>query len=88
MFSIYKALTAVKLAQEASKLGLNCVPVFWLATEDHDLDEVNQADILSPDGQLERFSIATRGDKDLPVGSVTFGKADCRSRCPRRELAG
>jgi len=74
MFSIYKALTTVKLAQEASKLGLNCVPVFWLATEDHDLEEVNQADILSPDGQLERFSTVTRGDKDLPVGSVTFGK--------------
>lgn len=74
MFSVYKALTTVKLAQEASKLGLNCVPVFWLATEDHDLEEVNQADILSPDGQLERFSTVTRGDKDLPVGSVTFGK--------------
>ncbi len=74
VFSIYKALTAVKLAQEASKRGLNCVPVFWLATEDHDLDEVNQVDILSPDGQLERFSVPTHGDKDLPVGSVTFGK--------------
>lgn len=74
MFSLYKALTTVKLAQEAHKLGLNCVPVFWLATEDHDLDEVNQADILSSDGQLERFSTVTRGDKDLPVGSVTFGK--------------
>ncbi len=74
MFSIYKALTTVKLAQEAGKLGLNCVPVFWLATEDHDLDEVNQADVLSPDGQWERFSVVTRGDKDLPVGSVTFGK--------------
>jgi bacillithiol biosynthesis cysteine-adding enzyme BshC len=74
MFSVYKALTTVKLAQEASKLGLNCVPVFWLATEDHDLEEVNQADILSADGQLERFSTVTRGDKDLPVGSVTFGK--------------
>ena len=74
VFSIYKALTAVKLAQEASKLGLNCIPMFWLATEDHDLDEVNRADILSPDGQLERFSVPTRGDKDLPVGGVTFGK--------------
>jgi bacillithiol synthase len=74
VFSIYKALTAVKLAQETSKLGLNCVPVFWLATEDHDLDEVNHVDILSPDGQLERLSIPTHGDKDLPVGGVTFGK--------------
>ena len=74
VFSIYKALTAVKLAQEASQMGLNCVPVFWLATEDHDLDEVNQVNLLRPDGQLDRLSIPTRGDKDLPVGGVTFGK--------------
>jgi bacillithiol synthase len=74
VFSIYKALTAVKLAQEANNLGLNCVPVFWLATEDHDLDEVNQVNLLAPDGRLERFSIPTHGDKDLPVGGVTFGK--------------
>jgi bacillithiol biosynthesis cysteine-adding enzyme BshC len=73
-FSVYKALTAVKLAQEASKLGVNCVPIFWLATEDHDLDEVNEAGFLSPDGQLERLSVLTHGDKDLPVGGVTFGK--------------
>ena len=74
VFSIYKALTAVKLAQEANKLGLNCVPVFWLATEDHDLDEVNEVNLLATDGQLERFSVPTHGDKDLPVGGVTFGK--------------
>ena len=74
VFSIYKALTAVKLAQEANKLGVNCVPVFWLATEDHDLDEVNDVGILSAEGQLEHFSIPTHGDKDLPVGGVTFGK--------------
>jgi bacillithiol biosynthesis cysteine-adding enzyme BshC len=74
VFSIYKALTAVKLAQEASKLAVNCVPVFWLATEDHDLDEVNDGGVLSPDGQVERFSVPTHGDKDLPVGGVTFGK--------------
>jgi len=32
VFSIYKALTAVKFAAEAKKLGIDCVPVFWLAT--------------------------------------------------------
>ena len=42
VFSIYKALSAVKLAEEARKLGIDCVPIFWLATEDHDLEEVNQ----------------------------------------------
>src|SRR2546422_9569554 len=39
-FTLYKALTAVKLAQSLSEQGLPSVPVFWLATEDHDLEEV------------------------------------------------
>ncbi|MDP2735260.1 MAG: bacillithiol biosynthesis BshC, partial [bacterium] len=40
-FAIYKALTAIQLAQSLSQQGLPSVPVFWLATEDHDLEEVN-----------------------------------------------
>ena len=41
-FTLYKALTAVRLAQWLSENGLPSVPVFWLATEDHDLEEVSQ----------------------------------------------
>ncbi len=41
-FTLYKALTAVRLAQSLSAQGLPSVPVFWLATEDHDLKEVAQ----------------------------------------------
>ena len=41
-FAFYKALTAIKLARTLSERGLEAVPVFWLATEDHDLAEVNQ----------------------------------------------
>ena len=41
MFAIYKALTAVKLAEEATAAGVDAVPVFWLATSDHDLAALN-----------------------------------------------
>ena len=36
MFAIYKALTAVKLAEEATAADVHSVPIFWLATYDHD----------------------------------------------------
>jgi bacillithiol synthase len=72
-FSIYKALSAVKLAREAEKLGIPCVPIFWLATEDHDLDEVNQAHIPNADGKIETLVSATRATKDAPVGTISFG---------------
>jgi len=40
-YTIYKALTAVKLARKLSSEGIPAVPVFWLATEDHDFAEVS-----------------------------------------------
>ena len=45
LFSIFKALSAIKVAEEATASGVDCVPIFWLATEDHDLAEVNHTSI-------------------------------------------
>ncbi|HXR76221.1 MAG TPA: bacillithiol biosynthesis BshC, partial [Bryobacteraceae bacterium] len=42
-YTIYKALTAARLARRLTEQGLPAVPVFWLATEDHDLAEVDHA---------------------------------------------
>ena len=40
---LLKAATAVARAREATKAtGVEHVPVFWMATEDHDLEEVDQ----------------------------------------------
>jgi bacillithiol biosynthesis cysteine-adding enzyme BshC len=74
LFAIFKALTAVRLADEASQAGIACVPVFWLATEDHDLEEVNQASIPGPDFSLHKLTVPTHGIPDAPVGSVQFGR--------------
>jgi bacillithiol biosynthesis cysteine-adding enzyme BshC len=73
LFSIFKALTAVKLADEATRTGVECVPVFWLATEDHDLAEVNHVDLPSADGKLERLATSSRAVEDAPVSGVVLG---------------
>ena len=73
LFSIFKALSTVKLAGEATNAGSDCVPVFWLASTDHDLDEINHVSISGPDGLLRKFAAATRGLPDAPVGTVKFG---------------
>jgi len=46
LLTLLKAATAVRKAQLASEQGVPHVPVFWMATEDHDLDEVNQVALL------------------------------------------
>lgn len=71
-FSIYKALTAVKLAQEAAQNGVECVPIFWLATTDHDLAEVNQVSIPGAEASLQKFTAAVQHREGAPVGTITF----------------
>jgi len=72
LFDIFKALTAVKLAAQATAAGVDCVPVFWLATEDHDLAEVNHV-FLATQGPAERVQVESAGIPDAPVGTIKFG---------------
>ena len=74
LFSILKALTAVKLADHATQSGVDCVPIFWLATEDHDLAEVNEISLPGSDASLQNLTAPVRGLPDAPVGTVKFGE--------------
>jgi bacillithiol biosynthesis cysteine-adding enzyme BshC len=73
MFGVYKALTAVKLAEEATSAGVDCVPIFWLATYDHDLAEVNHVSLPGPEGQLQTLTASSHGVQGAPVGAVQMG---------------
>ncbi len=72
-FALYKALTAVKLAEEATGAGIDAVPVFWLATYDHDLAEVNHVALPGIDGTLQTLATSAHGVPGAPVGSIEFG---------------
>src|SRR5271157_1407729 len=70
-FTLYKALTTVRLAQSLSEQGLPCVPVFWLATEDHDLDEVSHEAIFDEEyNLLPLYDSGNRPSPRSPVGEV------------------
>jgi len=74
MFAIYKALAAVKLAEEATAAGVDAVPVFWLATYDHDLAEVNHISIPGPDGLLRTLTTSSHSVAGAPVSEVRLGE--------------
>lgn len=71
LYTIYKALSAVKLAGCLSQRGTPAVPVFWMATEDHDWEEVRAAELTACDGRLAVAELpAAAHTEGAPVGSV------------------
>ncbi len=75
-FALYKALTAVRFAAELTRRGTPAVPVFWLATEDHDLAEVDHAWAFSPDGGPAKLRAVTQGAAGAAVGAHRIVDAD------------
>ena len=71
-YTIYKALTAVRLAARLTGQGIPAVPVFWLATEDHDVAEVNHTFVFGPDHRPVRLSVEADGGTDRPVGGISI----------------
>jgi bacillithiol biosynthesis cysteine-adding enzyme BshC len=71
LYTIHKAITVIKLANCLVEQGVDAVPVFWVASEDHDYEEVNHCKVLDPDGRLKqvRYEDCER-IPDSPVGQV------------------
>ena len=69
-FAVYKALTAVKTAEALRSRGVPAVPVFWLATEDHDLAEVDHVWLLDRESNPLRVAVETSAGPHQPVGEA------------------
>ncbi|MCU1268561.1 MAG: putative cysteine ligase BshC [Acidobacteria bacterium] len=71
LYTIYKALSAVKLAGCLTQRNTKAVPVFWIATEDHDFVEVAKAEFINRECQLGSVEVATNlHHEGQPVGQV------------------
>jgi uncharacterized protein YllA (UPF0747 family) len=69
LYTIYKALSAIKLAECLSLRGVKAVPVFWIATEDHDFAEVATTEFINRDCGLNSVSVAENIHRSgQPVG--------------------
>ena len=71
LYTIYKALSAVKLAGCLTQRKTKAVPVFWIATEDHDFPEVAKAEFIGRDCKLAQVEAPEDLHRDgQPVGHV------------------
>ena len=72
-YTLYKAIAAIAAAEELTKRGTDAIPVFWLATEDHDLAEINHTFFNTRAG-MSHFELAQRPeDASKRVGKVKLG---------------
>jgi bacillithiol biosynthesis cysteine-adding enzyme BshC len=68
LLTLLKAATAIARARQASaETGIAHVPIFWLATEDHDREEVDQVSLLSK-SSVETLRL---GAKPTPYAAPT-----------------
>lgn len=73
LYTVFKALTAIKLAHQLREKNVNAIPVFWIAAEDHDFAEVNHTRLVNRDGQLVTITYtACSPAEGKPVGAVTL----------------
>lgn len=72
VFALYKALTAIELAKSLCAAGQPAVAVFWMATEDHDLAEIDHTWLLDAKGKAVRVQGAATHHEGEPVGALAI----------------
>src|SRR5213596_1780875 len=71
-YTILKALTIIKLAADLEQAGVPAVPVFWVAAEDHDHEEIRWASILDRETALQKIIVELSNGESAPVGWLSF----------------
>jgi bacillithiol synthase len=66
LFTLFKAATAIRKAKD-----VDAVPIFWLATEDHDLDEADHV-VLPARHELHTLRLQ-HPENNRPVGNIPLG---------------
>jgi bacillithiol biosynthesis cysteine-adding enzyme BshC len=71
LYTVHKALTVIKLAACLREQGVEAVPVFWIASEDHDYEEVNHTRLIDLEGNVQTVQYEPDNrPPEVPVGKI------------------
>jgi bacillithiol synthase len=74
LYTVHKALTILHLAGRMEKqLDRPVIPVFWIASEDSDIAEIDHAFITDRDGALRQLKLSSDATAKLPVSRIRLG---------------
>lgn len=80
LYTIHKAITTIRLAAEQeNRLGKPVVPVFWIAGEDHDYEEVNHVYIQTRDSQVKKVKLAVESEGRSSVSHLQMDTDDMQA---------
>ncbi|WP_157811962.1 bacillithiol biosynthesis cysteine-adding enzyme BshC [Alteribacter populi] len=75
MYTINKVISILAHAKETEEnLGVPVVPLFWIAGEDHDIDEINHA-FIHYKGELKRVAMRERNDLKIPASKRSLDQS-------------
>ncbi|HWJ02493.1 MAG TPA: bacillithiol biosynthesis cysteine-adding enzyme BshC [Verrucomicrobiae bacterium] len=71
LYTIYKAITAIQLAAKLTReLNKPVVPVFWIASEDHDFLEINHFNVWNREGEPVKLKLGFEPAGKISVGDI------------------
>jgi bacillithiol biosynthesis cysteine-adding enzyme BshC len=87
LFTLYKALTAVRLAADLeAHLDRPVVPLFWTASEDHDWEEAHHTSVVGVDNELHRIAVPeVDGAGEQPLFRLPLGSGAAEALAALRE---
>jgi bacillithiol synthase len=76
LYTIYKIVTAVKLARNLTERydEYNFVPVFWLEGDDHDFEEVSYINLINENNEITKISYSEEIPEEGNIGSIGYVK--------------
>jgi uncharacterized protein YllA (UPF0747 family) len=80
LYTVHKVLTILRVAEQAEKeLGVPVVPVFWVASEDSDLAEIDHTFVTDRDDMLCELRLAAAPTGRFPCPVCAWVKRSDRS---------
>ena len=81
LYSVWKALSAIRLADALQEeLGVPVLPLFWVASEDHDWDETDHTWLIGVDNELHRVELpSVDGAGESPLFRIPIHRTIGRS---------
>ena len=72
-YTFYKALSALRIVEDLRERAIEAVPIFWMASEDHDLAEINHVSWPTANGEERLEWTGDKSPEGRSVGNIVLG---------------